>query len=111
MTSPEPRACTGFDAASGRPCTLTPKKTVKAACVHEHVGEHRLCLSHCNNLAEGIMLCGACLQGGHECSLVPLNKADAYVPRRDWTRELLQQCGAVDDELLDILAGEEPRHG
>lgn len=105
MTSPKP--CTGYDAASGRPCSLAPKRTIKAGCVHEHVGEHRLCLSHCNNLAEGFMLCGACLHAGHECRLAPVNKAEAYVPRREWTRELLQQFGGVDDELLDILAGDE----
>lgn len=103
------RRCTGYDVESRRPCPRAAARHVKAGCVHEHTGTHRLCLAHTGDLGEGRMQCGACLEvDGHHCTLTPLDPAEAAVSRRDVTREILGQLGPVDEHLLNVLAGDHP---
>jgi hypothetical protein len=97
-------ACIGYDATTGRPCTRTAARTIRAGCVHEHASDRPLCLAHTTDLAEGRMVCGNCTD--HTCTLVPADPATAVVSRRDLVTELTAQFDLPDD-VLDELIGDE----
>jgi hypothetical protein len=52
--------------------------TLAAGCVHEHLAEQPLCQFHVEDIAHGLMVCGACLAvDGHRCELVALREVAA----------------------------------
>lgn len=114
-------ACSGFDVRSSRPCRRHAKREIKAGCIHEHLGTHRLCLLHTDDIANGLMKCGRCLEAdGHLCALVPADPASVQVSRHEVMREVLLGLPGLDAapdaearraHLLDALLDSEEQTG
>ena len=45
-------------------CGARGAQPITAGCIHEHIGERDLCSFHTEDLREGMMLCGSCLEHG-----------------------------------------------
>lgn len=53
-------------------CPEPATVTLRAACVHEHVRSKRLCVTHAMiNPVDGVWLCQACAELGHDCPITP----------------------------------------
>jgi hypothetical protein len=57
--------------ASGCPEPATV--TLRSGCIHEHMREGRFCAAHgAIDPADGVWLCLACAELGHDCPIIPV---------------------------------------
>lgn len=74
-------ACKGYDLKSGRPCARGAEEAITAGCMHEHVGERKLCRWHARDARAGWMNCGDCAEvDGHRCQLYVMPPHPAKIP-------------------------------